>query len=150
MRTDLLEADTPKPTDSKTAIYRGRIYSITGNDSRFPKLPDDISNTEITLYPFIYGVSTPTICKKGDEIKKSNRPFKDTRSSKEKTEYEQLLKMSNEEQINRKDYDWIWEHLPDIAPKSLSGYTRMKNAKTKNFEKLVIKAKELDYEITIL
>lgn len=38
---------------------------------------------------------------------------------------------------NRSDYEWILKNLPDICPKSFSGYMRMKNQNTKNFDKLV-------------
>lgn len=145
--TDLLEADIPKPADEKTAIYRGRIYSISGNDSRFPKLPDDIDDTDISLYPFVYGVSEPTICKPGMEIERSNRPFKDTRSSKERKEFSEIQAAYAEEEKNRTDYDWIWEHLPDIAPKSLSGYTKMRNSNSQNYQKLVKAAAEKGYII---
>lgn len=145
--TDLLEADIPKPADAKTAMYRGRIYSISGNDSRFPKLPDDIEDTSITLYPFVYGVNEPTICKSGDEIERSNRPFKDTRSSKERKEYSEMQSAYLEEKKNRVDYDWVWEHLPDIAPKSLSGYTKMRNTNSQNYQKIVKAAAEKGYTI---
>lgn len=145
--TDLLEADVPKPADAKTAMYRGRIYSISGTDTRFPKLPDDIEDTSIMLYPFLFGISEPNYCKPGEEIERSNRPFKDTRSSKEKKEYEEIVQSCLEEEKNRKDYDWIWENLPDIAPKSLSGYTKMRNSNSSNYKRIVQVASEKGYKI---
>lgn len=45
--------------------------------------------------------------------------------------------------IDKRDYKWLQEHLPDICPKSYSGYKRMKNGNTKNYQKLVALAKEL-------
>lgn len=147
LRTDLLEADFPKPTDAKTAMYRGRIFSISGKDKRFPKLPDDIQETALTLYPFVYGSSEPSYCKPGKEIEFSNKLFKDNRSSKEKQEYNEMIKEAQEAEQNSIDYDWVWENLPDIAPKSLSGYVRMKNTNSKNFQKLQSAAKEKGYII---
>jgi len=38
--------------------------------------------------------------------------------------------------------------MPDIAPKSLSGYARMKNANTENYRKLVEQAKEKGISIS--
>lgn len=145
--TDLLEADIPKPADAKTAIYRGRIYSISGNDTRFPKLPEDIGETDISLYPFVYGISESQICKSGKEIEHSNRPFKDARSSSERKEFSEIQAAWAEREKNRTDYDWVWEHLPDIAPKTLSGYTKMKNSKSQNYQKLVKAAAEKGYTI---
>ncbi|MFQ8662244.1 MAG: hypothetical protein ACLR9S_01405 [Lachnospiraceae bacterium] len=57
--TDLLEADFPPNSSDKEKMYGGKIYSISGKDKRFPKLPADIFDTEISLYPFVYGVSEP-------------------------------------------------------------------------------------------
>lgn len=147
LKTDLLEADFPKPTDAKTAMYRGRIFSISGKDKCFPKLPDDIYETNLTLNPFIFGSSEPLYCKPGKEIEFSNKPFKDARSSKEKQEYNEMVREAKESEKNSIDYDWIWENLPEIAPKSLSGYVRMKNSNSKNYEKIVIAAKEKGYII---
>jgi hypothetical protein len=36
----------------------------------------------------------------------------------------------------RKEYYHIFYELPELAPKSFSAYSRMKNAQTKNFLKL--------------
>lgn len=147
LKTDLLEADFPSPADEKTAIYRGRIYSISGQDTRFPKLPKDIFNTEISFYPFVYGASDPLYCKPGREIQFSNRPFEDDRSSKEKAEYDKLLKKHIENTKCEKDYEWICENLPDTAPKSIGGYKRMVTSNSQNFKVLVAKAKEKGYII---
>lgn len=147
LKTDLLEADFPTPTDEKTAMYRGRIYNISGKDKRFPKLPNDICDTEITLNPFVYGASEPLYCKPGKEIEFSNRPFKDTRTAKEKKEYDEILQRQRETEKNRADYDWILKNLPEIAPKSLSGYVRMKNSNSTNYKKIVEIAKQKGYTI---
>lgn len=147
LKTDLLEADYPSPTDEKTAIYRGRIYSISGQDTRFPKLPKDIFNTEISFYPFVYGASEPLYCKPGKEIQFSNRPFEDDRSSNEKAEYDNLLKKHIENEKNKKDYEWVCKYLPEIAPKSLSGYVKMKNSNSANYKKLVESAKQKGYTV---
>ena len=41
------------------------------------------------------------------------------------------------------EYQWVCENLPDLAPKSLSAYTRMKNNKTPSFIKLADEAFKL-------
>lgn len=43
----------------------------------------------------------------------------------------------------RHEYYWLQEHLPDLCPKSLSGYSRMKNTNSKNYQKLVNEAAKL-------
>lgn len=88
-----------------------------------------------------------------DIIESSNRPFVDDRSeaakiryerSVEKRQTEELLaekrKMSPEEWAKwgrrNVEYEWIQENLPNICPKSLSGYTKGKNAKSKKYIEL--------------
>ncbi len=148
LKTNLLEASYPEPASKTEAIYRGRIYSILGKDKRFPALPiNELRNTRIALYPFLYGISEPIYCKHGQEIKYSNRPFIDTRKDKEKEEYGAFITEFLSKEENAKDYEWILDNLSEIAPKSLSGYSRMKNLKSKNFMKIVAEAEKLGYKI---
>ena len=42
--------------------------------------------------------------------------------------------------VYRGDYDWLWEFLPEICPKTFSEYMRMKNARTEKYQKIVIEA----------
>lgn len=146
LKTDLVEASYYSPCDGETAKYRGRIFSLHGKDKRFPLLTEIVKNCDLEFYPFIYGISKPNFCKQGSEIEYSNRPFIDDRSPQEKNAYEKQLKETSFSN-NDEEYYWIYEHLPEIAPKSLSGYTKMKNAKSKNFIKIVNAARELGYEI---
>lgn len=145
--TDLLEADYFEPASDTEAMYRGRIFCISGKDRRFPVLPEDIWETRLSLSPFIYGVSEPLYCSKSQLISFSNRPFVDDRSAAEKTAFDEILTETLRKAKNEKEYYWILENLPDIAPKSLSGYSRMKNSNSKNFQKLQKAAKEKGYEI---
>lgn len=148
LKTNLLEASYPEPASKTEAIYRGRIYSISEKDTRFPALPiNELRNTRIELYPFLYGISEPLHCKPGQEIKYSNRPFIDTRKDKEKEEYGAFVTEFISKEKNAKDYEWVLNNLPEIAPKSLSGYSRMKNSKSKNFIKIVAEAEKLGYKI---
>lgn len=59
---------------------------------------------------------------------------------KDNQEYEQKNK-------DRKEYYRIFYSLPDFAPKSFGAYRRMKNANTKNFQKLLSIAKQHDINI---
>ena len=44
-----------------------------------------------------------------------------------------IIQIEAERGKNRRNYKWIQENIPEKAPKSYSGYMRMKNGKTKNF-----------------
>lgn len=146
--TDLIEASYTTPCDSETAKYRGRIFSISGHDQRFPALSQKVRMCDLTFYPFVFGASIPMYCEEGAEIEFSNRPFLDDRKPSEKREYNEFVQKQMASQNNEDEYYWIYENLPELAPKSLSGYIRMKNSKSTNFQKIVAAAKELGYEIS--
>lgn len=82
MKTDLVEAEYFRGCCGECAKYRGRWFSISGRDKRFPKMPVDYGCTcsGLTFYPVIYGASKPDHCPKNkDIIEYSNRPFIDDR-----------------------------------------------------------------------
>ena len=47
----------------------------------------------------------------------------------------------------REEYDWLWEYLPDLCPKSLSAYSRIKNQKAEKYQPIIAEAKKLGYII---
>lgn len=76
------------------AKYRGRWFSISGKDKRFPKMPENYGCTcqGIDFYPVIDGVSEPEYCPKHQNIiEYSNRPFVDDRTQAEKALHQRYL-----------------------------------------------------------
>lgn len=87
------------------APYQNRIYSISGQDKRFPKLPEFIKKNKglhcnISIYStfyydrdtitqYIYKPNGDVVSKEVDAIKYSNRPFIDDRSIYEKNNYDE-------------------------------------------------------------
>ena len=47
------------------------------------------------------------------------------------------------------DYEWVCENLPEIAPKSLNGYTYSQNSNSKNYHHLVEEAAKLGYTLPV-
>lgn len=164
--TDLVEASYFRGCCGECAKYRKRWFSISGKDKRFPKMPVDYGCTcsGIDFSPVIYGISEPTYADEIDDIIEfSNRPFVDDRDDEEKAlfdigrrnaevdkmwkKYEKRWNSINE--YDHEQYDKLVSVLPDIAPKSYSGYMRMKKNNTKNYQILFAKAAEsginLDY-----
>jgi len=147
--TDLVEASSHSPTCETCSIYQGRIYSISGKDNRFPKLPDSVfqfggfhEGCRHAFYPFLEKYGAEPIFD-GDPIKVSNRPFVDERTKEEKEEYtykQNELKRKNE---TKEEYYKLLEKLPDIAPKSLSAYSRMRRLKTESFKLLTEEARKI-------
>lgn len=93
--TDLVEADYFNGCCGECAKYRGRWFSISGKDKRFPKMPpEDYGCTcqGLSFYPVIYGISEPTSCPKNvNIIKYSNRSFVDDRTEEEKRLHQEYL-----------------------------------------------------------
>ena len=115
--------------------------------------------------PIKKGETQEYIEKEVEAIKYSNRPFVDDRNAVEKMNYEeQLLKEQQRKKIEEKFYNknnWISKYnekleyqnilniLPDKAPKSFGGYTRMKKNNTANFQKIRVEAEKQGIKINI-
>lgn len=148
--SDLVEVSPSRFCCPECAKYQGRIYSLTGMDSRFPLFPDWLSKTkcahcEIDIDPFLYGVDTPSF--EGDIFEVSNRPFIDNRPQSEIDEYSQTIALFEEDQQDRALYAMLVEKCPEIAPKSYGSFRRMKSQKTKGYIKLAEEAKLCDIEL---
>lgn len=150
--TDLIEVSVHGSTCEECAKYQGRIYSISGNDKRFPKYPDWLLsnacpyNCGLMSYPFIEGISEPTYIN-GDVIEVSNRPFIDDRTPEQIAVFEARRDKILKERQYRIEYEQLQKLLPNEAPKKLSAYSRMKNSNSKGYLKLREKAKEYGLEI---
>lgn len=156
--TDLVEASYHRCCCGECAKRRGRWFSISGNDKRFPKFESDYGCTceGITFHP-VFEFSKPIYCDPDMSIIEfSNRPFVDDRSEAEKELYEiERLLEKNESfwyeyderwrersKYDHNQYDLLKILFPDTSPKSFSGYMRMKHGNTKNYQTLVAEAKQ--------
>ena len=136
------------------SIYNNRVYSKSGKDHRFPSFslfPNDLKvincpkcNTFLGFSNY-YDLDMDGSLKK--IIKDSNRPFKDLRTKEEKEYYKTDIAKKTNAKLAETEYLWLCQNLTDLAPKSLSGYTRMKNSKSKNYQKIVSAAEEAGYQI---
>jgi len=178
--TDYVYIDYSGAVCEKCAPYQNRVYSISGKDKKFPKLPEFILHDKgihcgMSIHPFFYYAGC-TLTKylylnknevksqEVDAIKYSNRPFIDDRSEFEKQLYEEQEKRQKERQKADEQYynreHWIEKYhthleyqeisnvLGDKAPKSFSGYMRMKKNNTANFQKIFKFAEENGIKIT--
>ena len=57
-------------------------------------------------------------------------------AEREKYDKTVIAKTAGEER-DREEYYWLLEHFPSAAPKSFSGYRRMKKQQTENYQKIV-------------
>ncbi len=155
LKTDLLEMSEHECTCEICSIYQGRVFSISGKDTRFPKLPEIILQTGTLhegcrheFFPFVYGCSSSAYGHR-DIIKYSNRPFKDYRTKKEKQQYEKMLQDEQEYDFDKENYELLKIKLPDICPKSFSGYRKMKHSNSNNFAKLKLEADKIGIYLDI-
>lgn len=129
------------------AKYAGRVYSVSGKDKRFPKLPPHLKECGCFHVGCNSGASKywegDPIIHKGKHVlayQSSMRPYFDDRTNEEKKLYLENQKRLPKDPLihltNKKEYYQIKYTLPDVAPKSLSGYVRMKNLNSDNFQKI--------------
>ncbi len=151
-KMDLIMATCHNYHCGECSKYINRVYSISGKDSRFPRLPDYIKNNSdhchITLYPFTYGASfmNDPYTNKGisgsEVIQYSNRPYTDTRPLNWVEGYRKLEAKKNNHDNYENEYKLICQLLPNDAPKSQAGYTRMKKSNSENYRSLAEKARQ--------
>jgi hypothetical protein len=123
-------------TCSECAKYQNRVYSISGKDSAYPKLPDFVyeyggfhPGCRHGFHPF-FGDSIAD--KNGnyvDALEYSNRPFVDDRTPEEIEGYNQYLKKAEKERLrdeNLKAFYILKKELPDVMPKSYSTFAKYK------------------------
>lgn len=148
MDTTLVLLLSPRICCATCGKYRGRVFSLTKKEPRFPPLPKDIcSDCGMSIHAFYWGLTTSEYSSLDELIEASNAPFTDTRTQEEIELYSQKQEQLWQKEANRADYEWICQNLPDIAPKSLSGYSRMKSNNTPNFQNLKQKAAEFGRKI---
>lgn len=139
---------------AECARYHDRLYSANGIDNRVPNfesyetyINQKTCSCQLITFPFCLGINIMRGLGEENPIEYSSRPFTDDRTDSEKESYDAYIAKQESEKKNRQDYDWICENLSDIAPKSLSGFTKMKNSNSSNFQKIVQAAQEKGYNI---
>ncbi len=151
MKTDLIEMTEHKVTCCICSMYQGRVYSISGTSRKYPPLPDCIlQNGEVhegcrhSFHPFMDG---DTGIYHKDIVRFSNSPFVDNRSPEDVALYEK----EKADQLNKAEcydqYQVLVKKAPDLAPKSLSAFSRMHNSNSKGYQALVEECKKRKIKI---
>lgn len=119
------------------AVYQGRVYSISGNDKRFPKLgirPPYHSHCVHSISAWIEEY-TPT-----DEVERmieqSNRPFTDNRTEANIKRYKEIQAKKAQLNADRKQWEQYRLAAPDATPKTFSSFRRMKYNDSNKWEEL--------------
>lgn len=141
--SDLIESsDTPFVCE-ECAKYTKRWFSEYGKNPKYPKLPeyfkqhlDAHKDCAIRFFPVLDNISVPAWDYTGNFVEFCNRPFIDERTPKEKAVFNNHILEKERKQIIKEEYEWLCKQLPEIAPKSIGGYTRMKNTQSENYKKI--------------
>lgn len=160
INTDYVFCSPHQGTCPECAKYQCRVYCISGRDKRLPKLPDIVKEYGGFHEGCIHSFS-PHYLKVNDTIRDynlkeynvfihSNRPFVDDRTLSDKQSYDERLKNQlKREQANKnkKNYYLLKKYFPNDVPKSLSGFTRMRNANSAKYKEIRDKAKQIGIEL---
>ena len=150
LHTDFIEA-VSEVCCEECAKYTGRLFSISGRGWKFPPIPKEFFNRSsghnyscLHFYAYKWGID-----KKQDAQKKrlKRKAYKDRRTKEEIERYNAVIRQKEEVELreresrqNQADFYWIQEYLPDICPKSVYSYVRMKNACNEKYLTLVREA----------
>lgn len=146
---DLIEIKASYTRCEKCAIYASRVYSVNGEDARFPKCPEWIvekgnvcdKGCGSAIFPFFYfpGQTIQAYETYGgiilkDAISYSNRPFIDMRDADEVERFHKLQAQREDEMIKSTYYMQNYRNFcygkinnPKKTPKSFSAYMRKLN-----------------------
>jgi len=138
------------------ALYEGRVYSISGNDERYPALNDiNDGNMETygTVHPNCRHRMLPYIeelDENAEEARKvSNQPFEDNRSEQSKKTYENRQKINGYE--NRKktkeQENKILKAIPDKTPEQ-EAQIRRNNESIKGYKNKIKDVKDWEIDTT--
>lgn len=83
------------------------------------------------------------------EYKRRNIDFDDiiNKTNYKNEDYQYLKQLFQKRWKQMQEYNMILDKLPELAPKSYSGYARMKTMNTQNYQKIVYKMKEKGIDI---
>lgn len=147
---DLVEIPPHYPTCEICAILQDRVYSISGEDKRFPPLSKAIGvykNIHPHCRHVIVGwaemMYTPEEIE--EAIKKSNRPWTDPRSGEEKQFYNELQRKNRQARDLQYQYERYKQRLGSDAPKSLYAFKRIKKAGGERWEELQKRYRQKSY-----
>lgn len=131
---DLMIITEHHPCCGQCARVQGRVFSISGDDKRFPPLSAAFPSGYRNIHPNCSCVAVPWIeeLQSPEELRqaleKGSQPLRDERSAGEKALYTQQQSDSRQMRADLVQYQRYKARLGDDAPKSFSAFRRMKNA----------------------
>ncbi len=138
---DLVYVTGDLNTCSECAKYQDKVFSLTGQDTRFPQLDvrDVIPvhpNCKCSVRPFVIDFKSESEINKYIAKGKDFNPNLDPRTKKQRESYERDQQLKRKARQEMKNYNSIKAILGDDAPKSLGAYRRMKRSNSTGYVKM--------------
>lgn len=131
---DLVKMTSHSPTCSLCASLQGRVYSISGNDKRFPPLSRAFPNGYHNVHPNCRHSVVPYIeeLQEPEEnqavIEQSNQPYADPRPQDEKALYSKQQTQNRQMRQDRYQHERYKARLGEDAPKTFGAFHKLKKA----------------------
>jgi len=141
---DLVQITSHAGSCAICANFQGRIYSISGKDTRFPPLDDAMGGGYANIHPNCRHRVTPYIERfnnVAEDIKKSNKPYTDNRSQEQKDKYDNKQQQNRKQNTDRRQWEKMKLSGIDNVPKTLSAFRSMKKAKSEKYQSIIKKYK---------
>lgn len=130
--------------------YNRRIFSVYGRYKSFPILPHflytdrcPLCNTSIGYAHYFPGITGNL----KQDIRDNQKTIEDKRNIEERKLWNEHIEKQNFNIESEEDYKWIVNNLPELAPKSIAGYKKMRISNSKNYQQIVSAALEKGYTI---
>ncbi|KAB2335078.1 phage minor capsid protein [Bacillus mesophilum] len=128
------------------AIFQGRVYSVSGNDSRFPPLEQRppyhghcVHNVSVWTEEYMDEEEI------GKAIADSNRPFEDNRTAANKKKYEEMQRETSQKNETRKQWIRYKARMPGMP--DLRTFASHKARNTKKYQGWMEDFRRFGYEI---
>lgn len=138
---DLVKMSSHNTSCPICAVMQGRVYSISGNDTRYPPLSVAFSGAYANVHPNCSHVLIPYIPELADDPEGdrelSRRSFDlDPRSQKQVDIYNMVQKQKKILRDNRRLWEKMRLVLPDETPGSFQGFMRVKKTAGERWDSL--------------
>ncbi len=146
---DLVKVSGHNPTCHHCWNYQGVVFSVSGEDIRFPSASSSMKGAQDNLPPyhpncmcsvnvwpenFMSEEEIQEAMNDGRKHEKNVRWGEDTRSDEMKDEYKEDQARKRRRNAEKKDYAKMKAQMGDDAPATLGAYRRMKHANTDNWQ----------------
>ncbi|MDP4092589.1 MAG: phage minor capsid protein [Bacillota bacterium] len=138
---DLVKVSSHNSSCPICAAYEGRVFSISGKDTRYPPLSVAFSGIYANIHPNCSHVLLPYIEELADDPEadriNSNLPFSiDPRSRKEVDIYNEVRKKKQRLREDRRQWERYTLAFPDDTPKTFQTFCSMKRSNNSKWQKL--------------